>query len=435
MPSAAVVFDSHVPVGVDLALFPGVNLITGSRHFRDEFGPPTALETDLLILASAIFACDLAFKRGQREEITRQIALTVPVVHRSLFESVRDQLTFALYRLSHDAWDLRFTQREGVPETPRKRTGGATGKVLLFSGGLDSLAAAVRYGGAGEAIHLASHVTANRVVSGAQEDLTTYLDKEFPGVFTRSAFRVSGISRPAKGFPFPSDRDREETQRTRSFLFLVLAALVARRRSLRDVVMIAENGQLAIHLPLTAGRISAFSTHTAHPEFVHVMGGLLSQILDYEIRIENPFLYMTKGEVVEPVVTAHRPALELAVSCWKASRVTGAERHCGFCIPCLVRRIAVEVHGVHLAEYKRDLLAEDVAAAPADDEGKRNLVELAEFARIFESGLPQVELEDTFAELVNPHIDAERAVAMYRRFAAEARAVFDRYPNVRDLLR
>ena len=70
---------------------------------------------------------------------------------------------------------------------------------------------------------------------------------------------------------------------------------------MEDVVVIAENGQMAIHLPLTTARIGGFSTHTAHPEFVRMMGKLLSTLLDYPIRIENPFLYMTKAEVVAAV--------------------------------------------------------------------------------------------------------------------------------------
>lgn len=435
MVRAAVVFDD-APVGEGvLRLFPGANLTTGERHFSDFFGGPTSLEVDVLTVASAVFACDLAIKRGEREDFTRTIELTIPVVNRAVFEGVLEELQFALYRLSHDAWQIRFTQRLGTPESPRDWTSNAPGKVLLFSGGLDSLAAAVHYGSLGERIQLSSHITANQAISNAQEKLHDYLERRFPDRFSRMAIRVGGASKPRRGLPFPSDQEREETQRTRSFLFLALGALAARRRGFRDVVMIAENGQMAIHLPLTAGRISAFSTHTAHPEYVHSMGRVLSRLLDYPIRIENPFLYMTKAEVVRETVLEHPETLQHAVSCWKASRVAGEKNHCGFCVPCLVRRIAVEAHGVSLPEYKRDLLAEDVESAPPDDDGKRNLVELGEFVTLFEKAGSQAELEDLFPDLINPSIDPGVAAEMYRRFAAEARAVFDRYPAIRDFLR
>lgn len=430
---AVVVFEEPIRESDILYLQPGNNVTTGERDFLRAFGPPTSLEEDLLTLASAIFACDLAFKRGQREKVPRRIELTVPAVNLAAFNNILDDLRYTLHVLSHDTWDLYFTHKDGVPEPSRSWSQDTIGKVLLFSGGLDSFAAAILYGETGESVQLVSHITANRVVSGSQETLSAYLRDRFSVQFKRIAFRVGGRSRPATGFPFPSDREREESQRTRSFLFLSLAALTARRRGFSDVVLIAENGQMAIHLPLTAGRISAFSTHTAHPEFVHEMGNLLSRLLGYSIHIENPFLYQTKAETIRDVLANHRATLQDTVSCWKASRVTSAHNHCGVCVPCLVRRIAIEAQGVKVAEYQRDIFSEDVGSLPPDDEGKRNLMDLLEFVYLFNSGASQASLENWYPELVNGQIDAVRAVAMYRRFAAEAHSVIDRYPLIKDL--
>lgn len=429
--TATVVFDS--PAADGLLLKPGTNLRHGLRHFREHYGEPTSLEEDLLVVAAAVFACDLAFKRGEREEITRHIRLNIPVVNHAAFENIRDQLQYALWRLSHDAWDLSFLQRNGTPEASGQFEANGEGTALLFSGGLDSFAAAVRYGKEGETVKLVSHVTANQAVSSAQETLLSYLQAQFPSQFERIAFRVSGFNRAQNGFPFPSDSAREETQRTRSFLFLSLASLVARRSGIQEVVMIAENGQMAIHLPLTAARISAFSTHTAHPEFVAAMGPMMSTLLGYSIEITNPFLYMTKAEVVAEVVAHHSSQLEHAVSCWKASRVGGNYNHCGFCIPCLVRRIAIEVHGTSIPEYSRDLLIENVGILGPDDDGKRNLMELGEFVATLAVG-SQASLEDDYPDLINAYIDPLEAVAMYKRFASEAQNVFARYPRVKDLL-
>jgi 7-cyano-7-deazaguanine synthase in queuosine biosynthesis len=435
MQKASVVLDdTPVEPGI-LRLKPGVNLTTGERQFREVFGKLTSLERDVLVVASSIFACDLAFQRGERENFTRQIDVTIPVVNLAVFNHVVEDLRYALYTLSNDAWNLRFVQQSGNPETPCEWPQNHEGKVLLFSGGLDSFAAAIHYGDGGGQMQLVSHITANRVVSEAQEKLFNYLDRQYSRQFCRLAFRVGGVSKASKGYPFPSDQDREETQRTRSFLFLSLAALVARRNGFRDVVLIAENGQMSIHLPLTAARISAFSTHTAHPEFVHIIAQILSTLLAYPIRIENPFLYRTKAEVIQTVVLHHSTMVGATVSCWKASRLGNRYNHCGVCIPCLVRRIAVEAHGVQLSEYKRNLMTENVAALHPDDEGKRNLVELAEFITLFEHNHPQAFLEDVYPDLINRYIDATKAVEMYRRFATEARAVFNCYPQLRDFLR
>src|SRR5213082_2450013 len=61
--------------------------------------------------------------------------------------------------------------------------------------------------------------------------------------------------------------DAESSQRTRSFLFLTVAALCARRVGHQNIVVIAENGQMAVHLPVTEGRIGPFSTRTAQLKY------------------------------------------------------------------------------------------------------------------------------------------------------------------------
>jgi 7-cyano-7-deazaguanine synthase in queuosine biosynthesis len=433
MTTVIIRFDGSAQPTCDVLLRPKRNLITGESQFQDHFGNTTSLEEDLLSVASAVFAADLACKRGRCEQITRQISLTIPVVNHAAFQGLRDDICYALYVLSHDAWHLHFTPRAGFPEPTSRWSSTQNGKVLLFSGGLDSLAAAVRFAATDDYLQLVSHVTGNQVVARAQVELFDYLQVSFPGRLDRLAVRVGGRSH--RDYPFPADNDREETERTRSFLFLALAAIAARRRGFRDVVLIAENGQMAIHLPLTAARISAFSTHTAHPEFVELAARIFSGLLSFEIRIENPFLYLTKAEVLTELVQSHGEIIPKTVSCWKASRLRGGKSHCGFCIPCLVRRIALESHGLNLDEYQRNMLVEDLPCVDADDDGKRNLCELGEFISTFETSRTQAEFEQLYPELLHSALDSEKTIAMYQRFADEARSVLDKYPTVASVLR
>jgi len=418
-----------------LTLCPDINLYTGKKEFVEKYGEATSLEQDLLVLSSAIFASDIATKRGQQHNFVRHIELTIPVVNLSSFLNVAEDITYALNVLSSDAWKIQFVQKDGQPEKTKKWETQQDGKVLLFSGGLDSFAAAISLANKNKNIQLVSHVTANQVTTGTQDNLENYLNKTHPNIFSRVTFRVTGIGKPTRGFPFPQDKEREETQRTRSFMFLCLAGLVARRQGHKDVVMIAENGQMAIHLPLTAGRISAFSTHTAHPEFVMLMSGILSKLLNHRINIENPFLYLTKSEVVKLLLPKHKAILKDTVSCWKASRVSHYH-HCGICVPCLIRRIALEKNGVLLKEYERDLLKSNVAGLDPNDDGKRNLVELCEFINNFAGDQSMAELQLLFPELAaSDSYDPDQAVKMYKRFATEALSVFKRYPEVIKIIR
>jgi len=433
MKKVNLILNSSDPKTEGLTLCADVNLLTGKKEFLNSFATITSLEEDLLNLGATIFGADIATKRGTQEEITRDFDITIPVINLPAFKQICDEIQYALYTLSHDSWKINFIQRTGQPEKTQNRNRTQSGKVLLFSGGLDSFAAAVKFGDEGQTVQLVSHITANQVISSTQQTLVDYLDQAYPSKFTRDFFRVSGVGKPKKDLPFPSDEKREETQRTRSFMFLSLAALVARRKGFNDLVVLAENGQMAIHLPLSAGRISAFSTHTAHPEFVATMGNILSTVLNYEIRIENPFLYMTKAEVVKNLFSTHQSKVENTVSCWKASRVSHYN-HCGICIPCLIRRIALESNGLFLPEYQVDLFASDVLSKEPDNDGKRNLVELCEFVSTFLPERSMAEFTNLYPELATSSYDSYQAVSMYRRFSQEAMQVFRCYPNVMALM-
>jgi hypothetical protein len=82
-----------------------------------------------------------------------------------------------------------------------------------------------------------------------------------------------------------------------------------------------------------------------------------------------------------------------------------------------------------LAEYARDILAEELSRVPGDDPGRRNVVELLEFVHRFRT-FPSAALEFDFPDLISQFFDRVRAEDMYRRFAAEAEAVLSTYPSV-----
>lgn len=425
---ATVVINEAEPVGSELLLRPGQNLWNGVTEFTRKFGEISSLEIDLLNAASAIFACDLAYKRGEREKISRRIDLTIPVVNYATLAANVDRIQYSLLILSHDVWNIHFVPADGTPEANIRWPTNRDCSLLLFSGGLDSFSAAVDLAGSCEGVELVSHVTANPIVRGTQDRLFTYLGEKFPGKFSRISYHVTG--RKSGNYEFPSDSDREETQRTRSFMFITLAVLTARRKGIQNVIYMAENGQMAIHLSLTAARISAFSTYTAHPEFLHEMQELFRSLLNFPINLQNPYLYKTKAEVIANLIQNHRDIVGDTVSCWKASRVRGGANHCGICIPCLIRRIALEYNGLSLPEYEVDLLRQDVALMGGYYDGKRNLGELGMFIKIFENAKTQAELEADYPDLVNEYFDGEQAARMYQRFAAEARMVFQKYPSV-----
>lgn len=341
---------------VDIVLCPDKNLLTGLSDFQKSFPTPTSLEADLLHLAAAVFACDLAHKRSERERYTRNFELEIEVVNYQGLNARKSDLEYLLYVLSQDNWEIKFTAQRGQPEPTQQWLTGK-GKTLLFSGGLDSLAGAVDIidSDGAESLQLASHQTGNTTNRHAQTELVKYLQDHYQKELAHVTIRTGG--KPHEEFNFPKDDEREGSQRTRSFMFLTIGALAARRTGRNTLVMLAENGQMAIHLPLTAGRIGAFSTHTAHPEFISEATSFFAQVLNYSITVENFYLYKTKAEVVSKLVSHHRDAIPISTSCWKNARVA---QHCGECVPCFVRRVALEANGLSLNEFGRDLFNENI---------------------------------------------------------------------------
>lgn len=403
------------------------NLYTGGREFADYFGGLDPLEEDLLLVAAGIFAADRATVRGERENFHREFDVRFALAHPERFERAKERLETVLHLLTHDSWRLSFeadplASRESRFAWPEP----GSGTTLLFSGGIDSLAAALERL-CSHPLQLVSHYTRNSRTRDAQKGLVEGL-------------RNLGFDGPHRSY-FVSSRDHaglvghgaEGSQRTRSFLFLVLGALSALRIGHGELLWIAENGILAIHLPISSARIGAFSTHTAHPEVVAEIQAFLKAVLERELTITNPFLYRTKGEVTGIVAERAASLLFKSESCWMNARLPPETSHCGECIPCLHRHVAIQQHRVDETGYRRRVWEEDIGSLGFDDDGRRNAAELAELVVAMRDYDDEMALA-TFVELINPHLDVGQALAMHRRFAGEASTVLGRYPSMARLL-
>lgn len=408
------------------------NLLTATKELIKRFGDLSTVELDLLVITAAVFAADRASKRGEREDLCRDIVLNIPVFNIKEILTLEMNLRILLRDLSQDNWQFNFSaiSAEFDDDLPKDADIGkeiTEGKTLLFSGGLDSLAAALEFGK--QPLTLVSHVTRNNVTGRAQQKLAELLiDRSY--LVEHEQYFVSSTD----GGPTSLEHAVESSQRTRSFVFLTLGAIVARRTGRREIVFMAENGQMAIHLPLTSGRIGAFSTHTAHPTVLAGAKVLFSKLMRFDFHIINPYVYRTKAEIVRQISTELPDAIALSTSCWKNTRITMAgATHCGACVPCFIRRIAIEYWQPDPTGYARDLWAEEISALPEDDDGRRNFADLAEFIVNFRKH-PPADILCEFPELYSEDISANDAIDMYMRFTEEALKVLARYPKVQRFL-
>lgn len=426
------VFVCERPVSNGLHLYPGQNLYTGEKPLENEFGELNSLEIDLLNVASGIFASDLAIPRDEREFFIRDIEITIDVVNLSSFEQIKGLLETALLTVSRDNWTINFVQKKGVPVTDfnwNEKEGAA----LLFSGGLDSMCAASDFINENRDLVLVSHNShGNKFVDDCQNNVHSLLESYYSKQIRHVHVKVYGRNQGDYNFP----TDRENTQRTRSFLFLCLASLVSRRCNFNKVLYMAENGQFAIHLPLNPSRIGPFSTHTADPQFVQITIDLLKILLrNPEFDIINPYLYKTKAEVFACLPEELRKQSYLSASCWMISRIPD-NKHCGYCVPCISRRISLEYNNVEFDEYAHDIFNSDLNNLDDTDDKRRNIVDYLEFISKFSNltDSKKAELLIEFPELYNSAFDTNAAIEMYGRVAAQSLTVFQKYPNILKLI-
>lgn len=414
--------------GIDFHLIPGQNLYTGQKDFEKEFDNVNSLEEDLFNVSAGIYASDLAVLRDKREHYVRNISLTIEVVNLHAFERIKFLLESALFTVSRDNWEINFTQKEGIP-VAKFEWKDAEGAVLLFSGGIDSMSAAAQFIDQSKNLVLVSHNSkGNHVIDTCQNNVHSVLEKYFKKTVKHIHIKVYGRKQGVYDFP----EERENTQRTRSFLFLSLAALITRRSGFNKVLFMAENGQFAIHLPLNQARVGPFSTHTADPQFVDYVKDIFKILLSNpKFEIQNPFLYMTKAEVFAVMPKKLQTAAHVSASCWMISRIPG-HKHCGYCVPCISRRISIEYNGIIFSEYAYDVFTEDLSLLSPEDDKKRNLIDYLEFVTKFKKITPAIknDIMMEFPELFNTAFNTDKALNLYERVSAQSFDVFKKYPQV-----
>ncbi len=305
-----------------------------------------SLIKDLLDIGTTVYMADLYTKR--EFSLERRVSILMPVRHLHVWSNVQKELERAVSFLGRDNFSIKFIKRKEKVDKLRKFSVKSDNRcVCLFSGGLDSL------GGAAWVLDrkldpiFVSHYSSNILV-GMQKSLISQLEKIYDRSLQHLSLRVSKTGnkkiKNSLSAPFRSVM----IQHLRSFLFLSLAVAVALESKIKKIY-IFENGPVALNPLFSEARVN---TRTTHPHFLVRFRELVKVVFGIDLIIENPFLYHTKGEVVN--ILARQELQELVaktVSCWNWSRVPlrakqrGIKgfkgRHDGECIPCIVRRSAV----------------------------------------------------------------------------------------------
>ena len=312
---------------------------------------PAEIE-DLLVVALSVYAADLSVPRSISEDRwTRSMTLHVPVFDLHTWQHASQQLKSALEFLSGDIWNLSFRSRQ-PQDAKYKEQDPIIDQACLFSGGVDSLVGAIDLLEGDEVIGLVSHHGAG-ITHSVQTTIYERLDKAYP----QTAWNFDFYVQPRK----LRDGIGESTMRARSFLFLCLGVAVANVLSSENRLVVAENGLISLNVPLTMSRLGSLSTRTTHPFFISAYRTFLDAVgIDSEI--ELPYGLMTKGEMVADCENSAllEKLLPKTMSCThpEVGRYSGGKPgiHCGYCVPCIIRRSAIAAVFDDRTQYGVDVL-------------------------------------------------------------------------------
>lgn len=314
-------------------------------HLAERGMYPSEAAIDLVILAATVTAADTRILREEnaQDSWTREISLYVPVSDPERWRGNAPSIERILKFLTGDLWRLGFRPRPEGLESLIQSNGAPTDcsfdSVCLFSGGLDSYTGAIDLLADKRSPLFVSHykdASTKSQESCAQKLGEVYVSQLPRHVRVNVSFDENDLLLGQEG---------ETTTRGRSFIFFALAAMAADALEGETTIYVPENGLISLNVPLDPLRLGAWSTRTTHPFYMAHWQKLLER-LGIEARLLNPYRFKTKGEMLAECKNKDllSNSLDMTISCSSVTKSRWKGRppcHCGYCVPCLIRRASI----------------------------------------------------------------------------------------------
>ena len=304
------------------------------------WGKSPSLAFSLLYLSAIAYAVDRSVERHiySIDGWSREFDVEINIPEYQAFQPLEGQLNAMLSFLTGEYWNCHFVGSANVRYGRYKNTNYYDGitQVNLFSGGMDSLIGAIDYltDNPEGKLFLASHYDSNMSARPEQNRLKDLFAQKY---YKRFCYIPAVMVDPGLSL--------ENSCRSRSLMFISIALIVA-SFSKCDVI-VPENGSVSLNYPLSASRRSSCSTRTTHPIFLKQLNDIIATLGFYS-RIENPYVKMTKGEMVRDCSDKEYllQIVSESNSCGKKSKKqfftdNREATHCGHCMPCMYRRAAM----------------------------------------------------------------------------------------------
>lgn len=304
---------------------------------------PSEIGFDIMSLATMVYMADTRIERtvhGQ-DSWTREIELEIPVSNVVLWKTQVSTIERMLKFLTGDLWKItlsnriwKFNSLEEMGEKTKKYD-----KVSLFSGGMDSLISTINLMESKKNTLLISHA-GEGLTKNAQENIVNEFDMVYPNIL--HTWIDLWMVFPNNYIP---EGGNDNNTRSRSFLFIGFGIFAMTGMDNVSELMVPENGLIALNVPLDETRVGSFSTRTTHPFYLHLWNEILLG-LDLNMHVKNPYWNKTKGEMAVECKNKDflYDTMKISFSCsspgkarWKGL----SPQHCGYCVPCIIRRAAM----------------------------------------------------------------------------------------------
>ncbi len=367
------------------------NIAVGLQKFVEnpEALPPRII--DLLQLASYIYCADRLANRGERESLrnaawSRSFNVFMPVLDYEFWStpSISEALANALTFMTGDrTYTFHFSKATINPVVQENKqlllfsneyTSIADAEktdIMLFSGGLDSLAGAI------ERLNLYQERTLC-LVSHRSNNVTTHtqaaLIKNLQGKYQERIIQYGFECHNKKGTP-----SRDETQRTRMFLFASIAFAICHCYN-KNEFYIYENGITSINLSKQMDVINARASRTTHPKTIELLRKLFRSF-NPSFDIKVPYYNRTKSDILHVFETyGETNLIASSVSCSSTRNKPKTEAaHCGCCSQCIDRIFSMYAAGLN--EYDA-VYANDFIRNIPNNEVKQRLYNTLRLAQI-----------------------------------------------------
>ena len=300
---------------------------------------------DLLNISLFVYFADKLVERSKAfDSWTRSIKLILPVYSIDKFDNNKHIFVELLSYLSGDHWELEFYKRtyteieehENYTNNVIEAVKPHFTSISMLSGGLDS------YIGAIDLLENRMQYPLFISVYGGGNDVTPYQKKVKE--LLKEKYNLDDLN--FLSFHAKALHPLEQSTRTRSFMFFSHAIAVSTLCEDVSEIIIPENGFISLNVPLTNSRLGSSSTRTTHPYYMN----LLNQItgcLGIGVRLVNPYQFKTKGEMITECNNNDflESTLHITMSCSHSSHSRWTQdsmsSHCGYCVPCVIRRAAI----------------------------------------------------------------------------------------------